>query len=158
MKYLKSYKIFENRSDSDEEVKATIDDILLDLKDEGFDCHCNTGYFLNHCPRKRGETGFSVELRIYKESVDKIDEFEFWNGIEDAMNRIYSYISGISDKVKLYYINCVLTTQPLRVHQEEVLLPLEKDTLKSAFPEYYQKWSDGFTIYFEFFDKKVIHL
>lgn len=143
MKYLKSYKIFENRSDSDEEVKATIDDILLDLKDEGFDCHCNTGW---------GETGFSVELRIYKESVDKIDEFEFWNGIEDAMNRIYSYISGISDKVKLYYIREVAH------REEEVLLPLEKDTLKSAFPEYYQKWSDGFTIYFEFFDKKVIHL
>lgn len=143
MKYLKSYKIFESRSDSDEEVKATIDDILLDLKDEGFDCHCNTGW---------GETGFSVELRIYKESVDKIDEFEFWNGIEDAMNRIYSYISGISDKVKLYYIREVAH------REEEVLLPLEKDTLKSAFPEYYQKWSDGFTIYFEFFDKKVIHL
>jgi hypothetical protein len=143
MKYLKGYKLFEDRTESDEEVKANFDDILLDLKDEGFDCHCNIGW---------GENGFSVELRIYKDSVDKVEQFEFWNGIEDAMNRIYSYVTSISDKVKLYYI----FDGP--DGEDEVFHTLEPDTLRRTFPEFYRKWEDGFIIYFEFFDKRVIHL
>ena len=144
MKHLTTYKLFEN--ESDDEIKSTMDDILLDLKDEGFECHCNVGW---------GSSGLSLELRIYNsdEAPDghggfrsmrsMMSEFEFWNGIEDVMNRIYSYLSSISDKATLYYIF------DGDEGEEEISVPLKQDTLKKMFPEYFRDDEGGFIIYFE---------
>ena len=154
MKYLNPYKLFE--SDSDDEIKSTIDDILLDLEDEGFECNCNLGWSYKNA--------LSVELRVYRTHTTSdghggigyipsrhSSEYEFWNDIEDVMNRIYSYLSGISNKIKLNYI---LDGSD---GEENVSIRLKENTLKRLFPDYYVYtdgcFSDfvgcGFTIYFE---------
>lgn len=146
MKYLITYKLFESTlSESDDDVKNTMDDILLELEDDGFECHCNIGGGISG--------GLSVELRVFKywtdfsplrQATNKWDTgLKFWNSIEDIMNRIYSYLYSVSDKIDLYYV------QDFGVVEEEILIPLKENTLKAEFPNYYNVSDNGFIIYFE---------
>lgn len=146
MKYLTTYRLFENKESIDD-IQQTIMDVFDDLRDEGYECYCNVGY--GQYP--------SVEIRIYKN--DHLDSlynelppefverhpysFQF-KDIEGVMRRIYNILMEWCD-VDVDF-NFVINLEKefsfsLAEHGFEIL---EKE-----FPNYYDKFDRGFIIYFD---------
>lgn len=144
MNHLKSHNIFESKMSWDdlEEIQNIINDVLEDLRDDGFRCRCNVGY--GCCP--------SVEIRVYKDKeASGFNErsFEFYE-IEDVMKRIYTILKEKSNNIKFYFIK----------HDpdgdSEYDYEISKygfGLLKSEFSEYYDHSSGGFMVDFDLHSK-----
>ena len=124
MKYLKRF----NESMDHKEIKATLDDILLELSDEGFDIHCNVGWSV-------GTTSFEIR-------VDRNGTSFKWEDISETMNRIYNYLSSLGEKISLGFFN--ENDEFFRISDR-----LEYDTLERWFRSYYHKETNDLIIYFD---------
>jgi hypothetical protein len=89
MKYLKEYKIFENDESSD--VIDYVNDILIDLKDDGFDIDLE-GHHLNEF--------VTIEINKkdtkFPESDNPLLEFK-WGEIKLTIEQLLSYLKSMGD-------------------------------------------------------------
>lgn len=109
MKYLKKYKVFES-SESLEDVKEYIDDILLPLEETNFVMVRNFTKFVNIDPSNPDVKVDVNHIKIdISAGLDKLpqDDFELTDDNLSEIKSLYNYMSGVWNlkffKVKYYY-------------------------------------------------------
>lgn len=109
MKYLKKYKVFES-SESLEDVKEYIDDILLPLEETNFVMVRNFTKFVNIDPSNPDVKVDVNHIKIdISAGLDKLpqDDFELTEDNLSEIKSLYNYMSGVWNlkffKVKYYY-------------------------------------------------------
>ena len=94
MRYLRKFETYQ--INDIKELQQTIQDILLELNDEGLNCYCNLGYEVD---------GPSFEIRIYKndESLKYGYKLNF-SEVEEQFKRIYNILMEYADDVEFSFI------------------------------------------------------
>jgi hypothetical protein len=86
MKYLKTYKIFETLTT---EVKSDIDNILLDLNDEGIHTKCEV--FRNAVDEEEFKFMYLIKIHKKRGASEKMVR---WDDVKDTIKRIDKYVDS----------------------------------------------------------------
>jgi hypothetical protein len=136
MKYLKNYRVFEDKKLYDE-IHKVIEDILLDLQDDGFEVRCN--YFASN-------QHASYEIRIRRDIYTKFT----WDDISTTMNRIYDYLIQFEEKLTFSFIRPIKGEHfGYASDNPDKNWILTKDTLEKSFSLYYNKLDDDIIVYYD---------
>ena len=91
MKYVKSYKVFEAdffAADNFDEIKSYLEDIFLDLSDEGFNVEVTEPNLKNH---------YRLQISIvFAPSYERGDPFKL-SEIKDCVERAYEYLEDLDN-------------------------------------------------------------
>lgn len=146
VKFLPAYEI------QREEIEATIEDILVDINDEGFETHCNSIGSMKEQ---------SFEIRIERDNKP----FE-WVDVKDVLNRVYEYMSGLNKNLSFSFetddsIRKFVQWKNLKKANDAIalnkhthddvtkIMVLDHQTLEIYFPVYYDKGWQNLRIYFD---------
>lgn len=130
MKYLKSYKIFE--SSNLQRIKQTCEDILLELKDDGFDYKIIINSWDKDYTNSSDEDINWINIDASKDCRDVSDLDLYWEGAKDVFERLSDYLS--SEGLEKFEMSRGLTKVPGTISTYSLDITFsKKDLMKSLF-------------------------
>ena len=145
MRYLKPYKLFESVENKSTEVEVTINHILYELSDIGFEADCNVW------KAEDNKLFFEITVSKSKEVPDgwggsgseATEEFN-WSDIKDTMDRFCYYLFTISSNMKFEHEDTNSESHSWNFNNyNDLLIKIEEE-----FTEYYNKYEGWFRLGF----------